>query len=595
MRFLSRYSRPKCGQPIAQNQRVPESTYEPGGADRKFIGYGNREAGSYTGLINPNHPSIDLMSAEFDCVFVGGGHNALTCASYMARAGLNTLVIERLPYVGGGVKTIEKIPYFKYNTYANSMMAVPHRPPYKDLGLDRYCEMILPQVQMVLALENGKSITVHVDPRKTAESISRFSAKDAETFLKQDKSYKAALNKVFIPQSYTDPFSRTDEEDMEFLQSFPEGQFMLDLGSKSLLQHVEETWESEVMKVFECIESVLVGVPFTKVGSTIALPSQTMLRWTYIVKGGSGNFALALRKAFVDAGGQILENSHVDSVIIQNGEAKGVVLAGGKRIMAKKFVVSSVDTIQSFQKFVDPDLLPIEWKTALRDFKYEAVSNLGIFMALREPTKYNEQLSNWDSNINSSFRVYIGFDSLDDLYQEEKDTRNGVHQEDSKEQRFQVLHPSKWDSTQAPAGRQVSFIWDWVKCNGKESYNIGEWDELGPRLAALNKERWKAYAPNMVDENILDTLVVTPLDVTRNIINMVGGALQMRSPEMPPRSLPSAETPISHYYYCGAGTFPGGAVTMAPGYIAANVIAKIEGIKPWWVPVEWGHEYPFLT
>src|SRR2546428_422452 len=109
------------------------------------------------------NPSLRDLSAEFDCIIIGGGPNGLTCANYMARAGLSTLLIERLPYVGGGAKTLERIPYFKFNTCANSFMAVPHRPPFKELGLGRYCEMILPQVQMALATEEGKVITFHVD------------------------------------------------------------------------------------------------------------------------------------------------------------------------------------------------------------------------------------------------------------------------------------------------------------------------------------------------------------------------------------------------------------------------------------------------
>jgi phytoene dehydrogenase-like protein len=290
-----------------------------------------------------------------------------------------------------------------------------------------------------------------------------------------------------------------------------------------------------------------------------------------------------------------LENEHVSRVLVENGEAKGVVLASGRKIMARRFVVSSLDIKQSFQKFIDVDILPLEWKTALRNFRYESVTDLGIFMALREPTKYNERLRNWDPNIDSAFRVFIGFNRLDDLVNEEKEINYASYSQDVNSQRFQVLHPTKYDETQAPAGRHVSFIWDFVKCDANENQNMGEWDSLGPRMANLDKAQWNRFAPNMTEDNILDTFVYTPLDVQRNLINMIGGALQMRSVNMPSRALPSVETPIAHYYYCGAGTFPGGAITMSNGYIAANVIARIEGIKPWWVPVVWGREYPFLN
>lgn len=524
---------------------------------------------------------------------IGSGPNGLTCANYLAKAGIHTLLIERLSYVGGGVKSLEKIPYFKYNTCANSFMAVPYRPPFKDLELWRYCEMILPEVQMSLATENGKALTFHTSPEKTAASIRKFSGQDAETYLKQDKLYKGMLNKVFIPQSYSDPFLRTDKDEAAHMGNFEEGRLALDFRSQTLLTHAEETWDSEIMKVWECMEAIILGISFTKIGSTIAIPSQSMLRTTFIVKGGSGNFALALRKAFVESGGEILENNHVSRVLVRNGRAEGVELANGRKIMARKFVVSSVDVRQSFQNFVDFDSFPYEWKLALRAYRYETVTDLGIFMALKEKLRFNNKLRNYDSDINSAFRVFIGFNTMDDLRREEKEIADSNYSKEIDQQRFQLLNPTKYDASQAPAGRHVSFIWDFVKC-GANTNQKEEWDMLGPVFALRDKSQLRRYAPNMVDENILDTFVYTPLDVERNLINMIGGGLQMRSPEMDPRALPSVRTPIEGYYYCGAGTFPGGAVTLAPGYIAANVISKIEGIEPWWVPLDWKREYPFL-
>jgi phytoene dehydrogenase-like protein len=532
------------------------------------------------------------MSAEFDCIFIGSGHNALTCASYMAKSGLKTLVIERRSYVGGASITIEKIPYFRYNIHSFSYQAVPIRPPFKDLGLGRYCELLLPQVQIALAKQDGRNLCIHVDPRKTAKAVGKFSAKDGALFPKMYETYRAMINKLLIPLYYTDPFTRTKEEEDAFIESVPNGKYFLETRTKTVIEHAEDTWESEEMRLVESIGPLLVGLPSNAPGSAISLTSLPLLEMTYVVKGGSGNFAQSLRRVFVESGGEILENAHVDRIIVKNGRAIGVLLSSGKQVFAKRFVVSGVDVKQSFERFVELDTLPDEWKAGIRDFKWAKSTDLGVHMALREAPKYNDELADWDPDINSALRIYVGYNSMDDLKEELREIESGSINKDPSKQKFEILHPTRVDPSQAPTGRHTAFFWDFVKCRGNE--NIGEWDDLGPEMAKLDQEQWRHFAPNMTADNILDTFVYTPLDIQRTLINMAYGDFQMRSADSPPRALPGAKTPIQGYYYCGSGLFPGGGITMAPGYVAANVIAKNEGITPWWQPVKWGNEYPFL-
>jgi phytoene dehydrogenase-like protein len=510
----------------------------------------------------------------------------------MARLGLRTLVIERRSYVGGASISVERIPHFKYNIHSFSYQAVPIRPPFKDLGLGRYCELTLPPVQIALAKVDGKNLCIHVDPDETAKAISKFSKKDGALFPKVYETYRKIINKMLIPIYYTDPFSRSPEEEESFIKRIPEGSYFLETRTKSIMSHAEETWESEEMKLVESIGPLLVGLPSNAPGSAISLTSLPLLKMTYVVKGGSGNFALAMRRVFVEAGGEILECSHVDRVLVKEGKARGVVLSSGRQIHAKRFVVSGVDVRQSFERFIDFDSLPNEWKEGINTFRWAKSTDLGVHMALREAPKYNDALRDWDPDIDSALRVYVGYNTMDDLKEELKEIESGAINKEAEKQRFEILHPTKVDPSQAPPGRHTAFLWDFVKCRGNE--NIGEWDELGPLMAALDKTQWRRFAPNMTEENILDTFVYTPLDIQRNLINMAYGDFQMRSADMPPRALPAAQTPVEGYYYCGSGLFPGGGITMAPGYVAANVIAKNEGFRPWWEPVTWGKDYPFL-
>ncbi|MGH2639985.1 MAG: phytoene desaturase family protein, partial [Rhabdochlamydiaceae bacterium] len=463
---------------------------------------------------------------------------------------------------------------------------------FKDLNLGRYVQFVLPEAQIAVVKEDGKVLCINVDAKKTSQAISKFSQKDADTYLKLDQQYKSAINKILVPMFYTDPFSRTDAEESKFLESVPEGRFIMEARPKSVMQHAQETWESEEMKMIECLGPILTGIPFALPGGAISVTSLPLLKWTYVVKGGSGNFALAMRRTFVELGGTILESAHVDRVIVKNGEARGVLLADGREIIARKCVVSSVDVRQSFNKFIDQDALPDDWKTGLKKFTFDKTTDLGVHMALREEPKYNDKLRSWDPDVDRALRMYIGYNSMNDLLDEEREIRSGVYPKEVEKQRFEVLQPTKWDPSQAPAGRHTAFIWDFVKCEGNE--NIGEWDILGPQMTKLDKAQWRRFAPNMTEENIIDTSTFTPLDIQRSLINMIGGGLHMRWMEQAPRTLPSAKTPIKGYYYCGSGLYPGGSITMGPGYIAANVIAREEHVPMWWNPVVWGKEYPLL-
>ena len=532
------------------------------------------------------------MAANFDCVFIGGGHNSLTCASYMAKSGLKTLVIERRNYVGGASITVERIPYYKYNIHSFSYQAVPARPPFKDLNVGKYCELLLAPVQIALAKDDGKNLCIHVDPRKTAKALKKFSQRDAAKFPKIYERYRNMVNRMLIPTYYTDPFERTDAEEKAAISKIPDGEYFLETRAKTVIQHAEDTWESEEMRLVEAIGPLLVGLPSNAPGSAVSLTSLPLLKETYVVKGGSGNFAQALRRIFLEAGGEILEGVHVDRVLVKEGRARGVALANGKEIHVKRFVVSGVDVSQSFERFIELYSLPREWKEGLRDYRWAKSTDLGVHMALREAPKYNERPRQWDGNIDLALRIYVGYDSMRDLKEELEGIESGRISKRVEKQRFEVLHPTRVDPSQAPFNRHTVFFWDFVKCAGNE--NIGEWDQLGAVAAELDKAQWRRFAPNMTEENILDTFVYTPLDIQRTFINMAYGDFQMRSADMPPRAMPGAKTPIQGYYYCGSGLFPGGGITMAPGYVAANVIAKKEGIRPWWEPVVWGKEYPFL-
>ncbi|MEE8110158.1 MAG: FAD-dependent oxidoreductase, partial [bacterium] len=120
----------------------------------------------------------------FDAVIIGSGHNGLICGSYLARAGMKVLVVERNDRVGGGLLTEEVIvPGFKHNLHANFFMGVELAPYYHDLELaKRGLELIFPEVQHGIAFPDGTAICIHQDPEKTAASIARFSKKDADSY-----------------------------------------------------------------------------------------------------------------------------------------------------------------------------------------------------------------------------------------------------------------------------------------------------------------------------------------------------------------------------------------------------------------------------
>lgn len=287
---------------------------------------------------------VDIAKAV-DGVFVGGGHNALVCAAYLARAGLQVLVLEAAPHIGGGTTTDEvTLPLFKHNLHAYFVRWTPEYAVWNDLDLGRYSvRSIYPEVQNAVPFDGGeRALVTYADLERSLVEIARISSRDAEIYRRLHDEFSALTRRVDTPIRFSPPLP-TDEM-ATLLDSSKLGRRYLELNSRSPLEIVSEEFESEPLRSL-ILFNVAVGgyLPILDVrgiGSIVAL-ALTNSHQGRLVEGGTFEVARAIAASVIDAGGSIVTGMRVTSIEISNGRAVGVQTEDGRKIHARRFVISA--------------------------------------------------------------------------------------------------------------------------------------------------------------------------------------------------------------------------------------------------------------
>jgi phytoene dehydrogenase-like protein len=280
--------------------------------------------------------------AEFDGVIIGAGHNGLTLAAYLTRAGLRIAVLERNARIGGGASTEEPIlPGYKLNLHANFYMGIGLSPLLRDLELHRFgFSYIEPPVQQAAIFRDGTGIVVYKDLDRTCASLARFSKQDADTFRDLWHTYCEEMRPLLVSLLYNAPMPR--EVLIERLSGAK---------AKELLSHAQHDLFSVVRKHFvdERIRTLFTSymhvittenVP----GAGIVFPAifANIASFT-LPAGGAVTLPLSLARIVEAAGGEIITGADVREIVVKNGRATGVKLADGRIINGGKFVASAID------------------------------------------------------------------------------------------------------------------------------------------------------------------------------------------------------------------------------------------------------------
>jgi phytoene dehydrogenase-like protein len=531
------------------------------------------------------------MAERYDVVVVGGGHNGLACAGYLAKAGKRVLVLEARDVPGGGCATEEvAAPGYRHNFHSNFHGIIHMGPVYRELELERYgARYVWPENQFAHVFPDGRAIVCSRSVERTAASIARFSRADAETFRELAHVYREALERAFIPAMFSPPVPPSQE--LAPLEESRDG--------LTLLRHFLSSPNHVARDLFESPEvQTWLGFWVAQLAGTgdvfgLGANYPVMLAgslepygWAICV-GGSNVLAQAMVRFLEDHGGEIRLGAPVARIEVGAGLARAVELADGTRIDVPGILVSNLDPKHTFLELVGEGELATDFAHACRRWRYDELSMFCLYLALDAPVRW--RAAEWDEAVEGCFAVSI-CESLDVLDDNASDCRLGLP---PRRPGLFTVHPSLFEPSLCPPGKEAAF------CEQIAPYELREggpeaWEEEKAEYADTVLERWRDYLVSGLEvEGIVGRYVASPLDIERRMPSMKHGDWnhgEMTQDQLglfrPFHEYPPYRTAFENVYLCGSSTHPGGSIGGACGYNAAGAIAQDFGIDAWWRPAE---------
>jgi phytoene dehydrogenase-like protein len=361
------------------------------------------------------------MGADtFDAIIIGAGHNGMALSVYLGRSGWRVLVLERRLEEGGGLSTEQYTrPGFLHNLHSNYHTFVGLCPVYEDLNLlggPDGVSYVQPPVQMGSIFQDGTALTIHTDMKKTHASMSRFSKKDADTFMRLYGEVKGFQDLMISTLMYAPPIDVKDiaralskwkvEEKTEF--------FRPKLRAMSINDFLNKHFENDRIKAMLAFHAAICGYYTDVVGLAISFPFMLgkIDNWRIAV-GGSHRLAHALWRKMRRNNVTLLPASPVSRILVEDGRARGVRLEDGREYYAEKLVASSVDPHQTFGKMLPPESVPKEVLQEIGSYEYQEGTLFSVHMALHKIPTY--RAASFDPDINRAWVLNLGYESLEDF------------------------------------------------------------------------------------------------------------------------------------------------------------------------------------
>ena len=516
---------------------------------------------------------------KHDVIIVGAGQNGLSLGAYLTKAGLNVCVLEMMQSIGGACSTKEfTLPGFKHDCCGAVHAYIRANPlvKYDELGIvSKYgLEYIHPEGAFSHVFEDDTGFVVYADLDKCCQSMAKISERDAE-------AYRALVNKcqpivnMLMSTMFNPPVPQGALANV--MDQSPEGQEIMRFMGMSAFQIINKTFESEKIKtaltkmVTEPIcapEDLGTGIHFA-----LLLPFAHTIPYT-VLKGGSGEFSNALAHYIEDNGGSVRTSSEVRKIIVSGGTAKGVVLADGEEILAKRGVATNLDPRLVFPRMVssvDSDL--IDKIHAIDDAPF---TGMVIHLALNEAPK-------WKAGAEIELAVtQEPLTTLEHVRREFDDLRYNLPAADDHICPMVVCH-SNFDPTRAPDGKHTLWLFQYQPYALADG-GVDRWDEIKDREGEKAIKILEKYCTNMGPENILATAIKSPKDLERGNHNLIHGnvcgPLQVSYQLFSHRPIPALgdyRTPIKGLYGCGHAYHPAGGIS-GGGRAVSQVLMKDFGI-----------------
>src|SRR6202167_3805311 len=524
------------------------------------------------------------MAQHYDVIVIGGGHNGLVNAAYLAKAGKKVLALERRHVLGGAAVTEEIIPGFLFSecSYVVSLL----RPEIiRELDLPRHGLEILPLDGTFTPMANGDYLWRMNDHARTQREIRRHSRLDAEAYDEFSKMMTPMCRFVKPLLSMIPPDPTTlkprDLKQLHFLMqrfrslSSDERYTLIQLMTMSAADFLDQWFETDALKATMSASGIIgtflgirsPGTPYVLLHHYMGEIDGAFRSWGFS-RGGTGAISDAIGAAAREAGVEIRTGVSVGQIMVKDGRATGVALSTGEEIQAS-VVSSSVDPNLTFLKLMNEKDLPAEFVEEVRRYKYRGSSGK-VNMALSGLPEFT-CLSGNGRHLRGAMSISPSMEYMERAYDQAK------YGEFSSRPYIDMVIPSLTDPSVAPPGKHVlSCFVQYAPYKLKLGLN---WDEQREAFGDTVVNTIAEYAPNIKDI-ILHKQVITPLDLERewglSEGNIFQGELSLEQLFFlrPAPGYARFRTPIKNLYMCGSATHPGGGIMGAPGRLAALEMLK---------------------
>ncbi|MFB8789258.1 MAG: NAD(P)/FAD-dependent oxidoreductase [Potamolinea sp.] len=537
---------------------------------------------------------------SYDVVIIGAGHNGLTCAAYLLKAGYSVLLLEKRSVPGGAATTEEVMPQeapgFKFNLCAIDHEFIHLGPVVEELELEKYgLEYLWCDPVVFCPHPDGKYFLAHKSIEKTCAEIARYSERDARKYA-EFTDYWQRVTKAITPMFNAPPKSIIDIIGNYGWKNVQE-LFSVAGGVDKALDWIRNMLTSPEDILNEWFDSEFLKAPLARLASEFgAPPSQKTIAIGAMMmsmrhnpgmarpRGGTGALVKALLNLVKAKGGVVLTDQHVEQVLVDDGRAVAVRVAGGKEYRANKGVISNIDARRLFLQMVDPADINAADPNLRERVERRIVNNnetiLKIDCALSEVPRF-ERFDHKEEYLIGSVLIA---DSVAHVEQAHSLATMGIIPDSDPSMYLDV--PTVLDPTMAPEGKHTLWIeffapYQIAGAQGTGLKGTGWTDELKNKVADRVIDKLADYAPN-IKNSIMARRVESPAELGERLGAYKGNYyhMDMTLDQMiffrPLPEIANYKTPIDNLYLTGAGTHPGGSISGMPGRNCARVFLNTQ-------------------
>lgn len=547
-------------------------------------------------IVSPTKNMEAPSNQKYDAMVIGGGHNGLTAAAYLGKAGLRVLILEKRPVLGGAAATEEVFPGFRVNTGAfDAGNFLPEI--LTGLNLEKYGLRFLESpVLATSAFPGGGSLALYRDEARTVDEIGRLSIADAAQypkFLCQVRRISQVLHEIMVRTPPDIPAydlrqirewlpvalrvkRMGDQSMMDFIRALP----------MSINDFLDEWFETPALKAalgFPGVSGASLGprgsgTAFLMLYAAANAP-EAGFRSSRFVEGGIGALSNALAAAARERGVEICTGVGVSKILMEGDRATGLVLEDGSTITAR-MILSSADPRTTFFDLIGASNLELRFAREVKNIRFRgsmarvnlALDGLPDFTGLTSSSQSGGRAGDLRDRLSSRLMLCPDLETLERAYDESK------YGSFSSNPCLDFVIPTMLDPALAPPGAHLMA----VNVHYTPYHLSGQsWDDARERMAQVVIERLGQIAPDL-PARVINVQALTPLDLEREYHLPEGDIYhgQMGLDQIlfmrPVGGFGRYRTPVEGLYLCGSGAHPGGGVTGAPGYNSAR-----EALKDW--------------